>query len=307
MRVLISDLNLVPLLRRCGCDGVVASGIDGIVAYMGEPKHPEALLLDWSLIAHRPDVIETLQPLTRSDDVYTIVMVPRERSLEAEMAVACLADDIVLAPADRQDLEFRVRSARRLMETRRDLRTVNELCDLVATQDVLTGLLNRHAFEEQLTREMARSFAFKLPLAVVLIRVDGVAGQVDAARDAILAQAARRVHAGVERYNMVGHIAREVFAVMLPHRDAMAARAIASQLQNAIAEKPFAVGNARQHLKATFSIAFPHGTSDVTAAAFLRAAEERLDVEPPDQSMVKVVFPSRPPPSVVSGPWLRAP
>jgi diguanylate cyclase (GGDEF)-like protein len=122
--------------------------------------------------------------------------------------------------------------------------------------DPLTGLLNRHTFEQLLDSELERSRRTGRPLAVVVGDLDGLAavnGRLGLpAGDAVLKLVARDMLKWKRRIDSAGRIGGEEFALLLPETDERGAFLVAERLRRA-AHRTF--GDAPVPLTVSFGVA----------------------------------------------------
>jgi len=89
-----------------------------------------------------------------------------------------------------------------------------------ATRDPLTGLANRRLFDEILTRELARARRKEVPVALLLLDLDGFKGVNDTrghvAGDAVLRTVAQTIAARVRASDLPARLGGDEFAVILP-------------------------------------------------------------------------------------------
>jgi diguanylate cyclase (GGDEF)-like protein len=118
-------------------------------------------------------------------------------------------------------------------------RLVTRLGDL-ATQDFLTGALNRGGFEQRLDTELARSRRAGTSCGLVVLDVDHFKRVNDsfghAAGDQVLRDLASVVEAAKRRSDVFGRIGGEEFAVILPDTDADGAATFAGHLRMRLSE-----------------------------------------------------------------------
>lgn len=105
-----------------------------------------------------------------------------------------------------------------------------------ASHDTLTGLANRRGFEDALAKAWARCTAASLPLAVLLLDLDGFKALNDAhghpAGDAALRGVATRLRASLRRSDEVaGRLGGDEMALLLPGANTEDARAVAERLR----------------------------------------------------------------------------
>jgi diguanylate cyclase (GGDEF)-like protein/putative nucleotidyltransferase with HDIG domain len=162
-----------------------------------------------------------------------------------------------------------------IVHLRRQVRRLSARLSDATRTDPLTGLLNRHAFEQLLDSELERSRRTGRPLAVLVGDLDGLA-MVNArhghpAGDAALQRVARDMQKWKRRIDTAGRIGGEEFALLLPETDERGAFLVAERLRRA-AHRTF--GEDPMPLTISFGVAsYPeHGDRlDVLLSAAARA------------------------------------
>lgn len=136
-----------------------------------------------------------------------------------------------------------------------------ELAELAraSRRDVLTGLPNRRAFDEELAREVARAGRDAKPLAVVMLDVDRFKVVNDthghAAGDAVLREVAARAAAAVRAGDLVARIGGEEFVLLLHGADLTGALELAERVRVAVAATPVVAGDRRLAVTASLGCA----------------------------------------------------
>ncbi|MFO0952155.1 MAG: diguanylate cyclase [Isosphaeraceae bacterium] len=133
----------------------------------------------------------------------------------------------------------RMRTEARLRQAQVDLESANRELALLASTDGMTGVSNRRAFDEFLTREWRRGLRNVSPVALVLVDVDQFKAYNDAfghlAGDDVLRAVAREMAATVRRpCDLVARFGGEEFAVLLPETDRAGALLIAERIRMAV-------------------------------------------------------------------------
>lgn len=139
--------------------------------------------------------------------------------------------EITLAPVCIGGVNFTIAVLRDLS----DRRKLEEHLLFLSTHDALTGLANRSAFDEALTRLDERG---PHPVAVVMVDLDGLKRVNDecghAAGDALLRRVATVLKSAFRATDLVARIGGDEFAVLAAGREAAAIQSLASRVQAAV-------------------------------------------------------------------------
>ncbi|WDR01166.1 GGDEF domain-containing protein [Devosia algicola] len=123
------------------------------------------------------------------------------------------------------------------------LRTLNELLDLAATTDWLTGCLNRGAFTAHATSRLAQSSVGPEGGALLLLDADSFKTINDRFGhnhgDDALRLLAQTISASVRSTDLVGRVGGEEFCIYLDHATPVVVDAIAERIRGAIANLSF--------------------------------------------------------------------
>jgi diguanylate cyclase (GGDEF)-like protein len=164
--------------------------------------------------------------------LFIVVMSSQADQENVTQALDCGADDLIVKPIDRQQLNARLRMAARLQSTQ------NHLIRLAET-DPLTGLFNRRAFFDRLNKCFEEPQDGR-PLSAVMFdidffkRVNDVHGH-KAGDDVIAAVAAEAARCG----GIAGRLGGEEFALMLRGADEVGAVETAEALRRRCAALSF--------------------------------------------------------------------
>jgi len=164
--------------------------------------------------------------------IYIIVMAAAsERHMRIE-ALDSGADDFIDKPFAAEELNARLRAAERVGKLQR------ELMDL-ATNDSLTGVLNRRAFFARAAEACAVALT-GTALSAIMLDVDHFKQVNDRhghdVGDAVLRAVAQR---GAEEAEIFGRLGGEEFAILLPEKSLHDAAALAERLRCAVARHDF--------------------------------------------------------------------
>jgi diguanylate cyclase (GGDEF)-like protein len=151
------------------------------------------------------------------------------------------------------------------------------LSDL-ARRDSMTLLLNRRAFDEQLTEMFARQHRFGEHFALLMFDLDRFKQVNDSyghgAGDDVLRATARALLAELRPFDRLFRTGGEEFAVILPGSEVDAARQAAERLRKAVASHPVNFGNTVIH--ATISVGVAVADLGQDSGELIAAADAAL-------------------------------
>lgn len=204
----------------------------------------------------------------------------------------CLSTVVIsLIACYRMEQDQRRAFLARMRETERNdqLTRANALLEKLSSEDALTGLANRRAFDLRLEAEWARARRGGEPLSLLMMDIDFFKRYNDhyghPAGDVCLQRVAAVLDAHARRpADLVARVGGEEFAVLLPGAGTAAAVQLAERMRQAVAaaEIPHAASGAAGHVTASFGVAslVPDGGQPPQAllaaadAALYRAKEE---------------------------------
>jgi diguanylate cyclase (GGDEF)-like protein len=113
-----------------------------------------------------------------------------------------------------------------------------------AHTDSLTGLYNRHFFNEMLQREVKRASRYQHSLALLLMDVDDFKMVNDThghlQGDVVLKMVAEALSEHLRQSDVLARFGGDEFVVMLPETDEEGARAAAEKIRQAVARRSYA-------------------------------------------------------------------
>jgi diguanylate cyclase (GGDEF)-like protein/PAS domain S-box-containing protein len=144
----------------------------------------------------------------------------------------------------------------------RERQTADQLVYL-AERDALTGLYNRHRFQQELARTMFDTERSHLQCAVMFFDLDEFKTINDSyghrAGDALLIRVAGEIGALVRRNEVLARLGGDEFAILLPAMQANEAEALAERVVRAIAQIPFRFEGQNLRLTTSLGIAYYPG------------------------------------------------
>ena len=152
--------------------------------------------------------------------VYIILLTAKEEQEEIVEALDAGADDYITKPFDIKELKARLRAGKRILDLHAQLVSTRETLRVQATHGSLTQSLNRGAILTIFNKEVSRSAREGTPLALIMMDLDNFKNINDThghlAVDAVLREAARRLHESLRQYDTVGRYGGEEFVAVAP-------------------------------------------------------------------------------------------
>ena len=178
---------------------------------------------------------------------YIILLTGMSGKTNLISGIAAGADDFATKPINSEELEVRLRSAKRILDLEKSLAKQNEALELannklqsMATIDGLTGLYNRRAFQENLEESLRFSRRANQKISLLMIDVDFFKSFNDThghiKGDTALKTVASTLKESSRNSDFVARFGGEEFSVILPNTDQEGAMRCAEELRRAIEE-----------------------------------------------------------------------
>lgn len=279
MNILIVDDSIVTrtfltdMLQEAGYKNVMLAGsMEEVFSRFCSDNGHSCTLVDLVLLdIHLPgqDGIEGCRVLKQTEqfrDVPVIIISGLKQLENLEPAFTAGATDYLTKPPKRLELEVRVSAAlklkfemdrrkareRELQEITTRLEEANRQLQLLSTRDGLTGLANRHAGNDFITREWLRAIREQNHFSIIMVDIDCFKLYNDSyghlAGDDCLKKVALALQTGMHRpADLLVRYGGEEFMALLPDTDSDGALIVAAAMQAAVA-----------------SLQLPHGSSTVS-------------------------------------------
>ena len=195
---------------------------------------------------------------------------------------AAMAGVVAMGPSERgassEDKQLMAILARELGGPLRIVSLVDAARHLAMT-DPLTGLLNRRAFVEAMSREISRAARHNHLLSVMLLDVDHFKKVNDTrgheAGDIVLRGVAEVLQRIARKSDLVARWGGEEFVAGLPHAAEAGARVAAERLRRALADSSFALPEGPP-LRVTASIGVAHALSGEPLEVIVARADQAM-------------------------------
>ncbi|NWG14068.1 MAG: diguanylate cyclase [Acidobacteria bacterium] len=287
MRVLLADDDPVSrhILRetlvRWGFE--VTTAADGLEAWelLQAENAPRLAILDWMMPGmDGVEVCRKVRDNTSGPYIYILLLTSKKERDDIVRGMAAGADDYVSKPFDPQELQMRLKAGKRIVDLQARLLRAQEELQHMATHDNLSGLYNRFAILEVLSRELNRANREELSTSVIVADIDHFKKINDTlghiAGDAILREVARRLRTNIRAYDAVGRYGGEEFLVVLPNCREAGARETAERLRRAISEFPVELAEGTVRVTLSFGVTTCRPLSSEHLEAVIRTADAAL-------------------------------
>lgn len=287
MKVLIADDSLVmrrlleASLASWGYDVVCVN--DGEAAWdaLKEEDAPPIAILDWMMPGHSGlEICRMVRSLTRPFYTYVILLTARGLREDLVEGLGAGADDYVVKPFDKHELEVRLRAGRRIVELQSELLRAQEALREQATRDALTKIWNRRSILEILAREGDRAAREGAALGLLMVDIDHFKSINDSyghqAGDQVLGSIAARLAGAVRSYDSIGRYGGEEFLIVVPRCSGPDLMSQANRIRESLCQEAVEIGGITLRITASIGASCWEAGTPVAIESLIRAADSAL-------------------------------
>jgi len=249
--ILIADddamarLRLTHFLNQFGYNVVVCEDGEEAWQRINQPDAPQLLLLDWMMPGM--DGVDICRRLRQQEGEhggyhYTLLLTSRDDSEDVVEGLESGADDYLIKPFKKAELQVRLRAGRRILELQQQLMDARNHFEREAKIDPLTGVNNRGAIEQLVHSELDRAQREHKSLAIAMIDIDFFKKVNDnyghLAGDEVLRETVRRLKKELRIYDHIGRYGGEEFLLALPGDGQDDALQLAERLRKSVEIAP---------------------------------------------------------------------
>ncbi len=268
-------------VRAWGYPVVLAQ--DGTNAWdlLQAPDAPNLLILDWMMPGlDGPELCRRIRRQAHTRYRYVLLLTAKDEKDDVVAGLEAGADDYLTKPFHVSELGARLRTGMRILHLEDRLMRVQEELNYRATHDSLTGLLNRPAILQFLTRELERSRRRRSQVGVLMLDLDRFKQINDLhghqAGDAVLKEVGQRLRASLRPYDGAGRYGGEEFLIVVPDLAGDYVAAHGERLRQRIASEPVVFGSQRRSVSASVGAVVSSPAVWLSSEALLSAADTAL-------------------------------
>jgi diguanylate cyclase (GGDEF)-like protein/putative nucleotidyltransferase with HDIG domain/PAS domain S-box-containing protein len=188
----------------------------------------------------RTGEILRLQAAESSESTFLVNSIPVLDPNGARRGAMATFEDITVLEKEKEELG---RAMQQLQESREEVRQQNQELRILATQDPLTGLLNRRSFFEHFETQWKAAQRYGQSLTCVMVDIDHFKSINDrfghATGDHVLEEIAATLRRTVRDCDLVCRYGGEEFCILLPQIDLDSALTAADRFRQAMESTPF--------------------------------------------------------------------
>jgi two-component system cell cycle response regulator len=191
------------------------------------------------------------------------------------------ANDYVIKPIDRNELQARVRTQIRRKRYQDRLRANYEQSLSLALTDSLTGVFNRRYVSAHLPRLLDRAADSNKPVSILMFDIDHFKRVNDTfghdIGDEVLKEVAERAARNLRNFDLVARLGGEEFVVIMPDTDGESALMVAERLRNRIGDTVFKISAPVGEIVVTVSVGVAvGGRIGDTVETLIKRSDEAL-------------------------------
>jgi two-component system cell cycle response regulator len=285
VKILIADDDvtsrrvLTGVLKKYGHE--VVATVDGAEAWeaMQRPDAPRLAILDWMMPGLAGvEVCGRVRTLRSDQPPYIIILTSRDEKADVVAGLEAGADDYVAKPFDADELHARVEVGRRLIELQASLVEARDALAHEAMHDPLTGVLNRRAFAEALSRQLSVERRYHHGLALGICDVDRFKKVNDThghqVGDEVLCGLVRLMESNLRGHDILGRHGGDEFVLLTEHAAEDDALIPYERARAAVADNPIPTRAGKVSITISFGVKI--WTADESQDELLAAADTAL-------------------------------
>lgn len=287
MKVLIADDSptmrrlLYSTLKEWGYEVVQAHDGEQALQILSEDDPPPIAILDWVMPKITgPELCRQVR--SRKSRTYTYILLLTSKAQHQDLieGMGAGADDYIVKPFDRPEMEVRLRAGRRIVDLQTELMQMQGALREQATRDALTHCWNRFSLFDILAREIHRCHREQHALGVIMLDLDHFKWVNDTyghvCGDEVLKQVVKRVESAMRSYDTLGRYGGEEFICVLSGCGEQSVKSYAERIRASVEASPIEWMDQPVKMTSSFGAVAGIPTADLTPDRLIRIADEAL-------------------------------
>jgi len=217
----VSRMMLLAITKGWGYEVVLAEDGEQAWEIMQQEDAPQLLLLDWEMPKMNGiEVCERVIKQNSASPAYILLLTSRNSSEDIVEGLSKGASDYLSKPFDSAELKVRLQVGKRMLEMQEKLNNTLEEMTLLASLDMLTGILNRRAIMAALPKEINRIERLSQVLCIGMCDIDHFKKINDTyghlVGDEVLKEVTQRMKKALREYDLLGRYGGEEFLIITP-------------------------------------------------------------------------------------------
>lgn len=255
----VSRQRLALQLRKLGYTATLTENGKQALDAFNRGFHP-IVLTDWMM--PEIDGLELCRRIRRSSFqgyVYIILLTAKDSRENIVSGLESGADDYATKPLHPAELDARLRTAIRILEMEKSLKTANDRIRILSITDPLTGCYNRAYIAERLPKEIRKAKRYEHPLGLVMCDIDHFKRVNDTyghhAGDSLLQSFVSTIQDGIrDDTDWLARYGGEEFVIVVPETDYRGAGKMAERLRTAVCRETVEVDSYRLQYTVSFGV-----------------------------------------------------
>lgn len=217
MRILIAEDEAVScrllesLITKWGYESVVTTNGKEALRILKSEDSPQIAILDWMMpIISGVDVCREVRKIEKESYTYMLLLSAKHQKEDIIDGLKAGADDYIVKPFNADELEMRIRAAKRIIELENNLRNMS-------IKDELTGLYNRRGFFALFEHHMKLAKRQKIKYLLLYADIDNLKDINDTLGhqegDLVLIETAKILKETYRESDIIARIGGDEFAV----------------------------------------------------------------------------------------------
>lgn len=214
-----SRMMLTAVASQWGYDCISVEDGEAAWEVMQQENAPSLLLLDWEMPGMTGiEVCKKIRAKNNDNPPYILLLTARTETADIVEGLKTGANDYIPKPFNAAELQVRLEVGYRMLSLQSTLNHAMEELKYNATYDALTGILNRRAILDALTKEIARVQRQKTSLFIGMCDIDHFKNINDThghlVGDEVLKEVVTRMKTALRSFDSIGRYGGEEFLVI---------------------------------------------------------------------------------------------